>query len=35
MLKITALMDDMPGNNPELGAEHGLSFFAQYGEHRI
>lgn len=35
MLKITALMDDMPGENPELRAEHGLSFFAQYGEHRI
>ena len=35
MLKITALMDDMPGENPQLLAEHGLSFFAQYGEHRI
>lgn len=35
MLKITALMDDMPGENPELRAEHGLSFFVEYGEHRI
>ena len=35
MLKIMALMDDMPGENPQLQAEHGLSFFAQYGEHRI
>ena len=35
MLKITALMDDMPGENPQLLAEHGLSFFAEYAEHRI
>ena len=35
MLKITALMDDMPGENPQLLAEHGLSFFVEFWEHRI
>ena len=35
MLKITALMDDMPGRDPELRAEHGLSFFVSYGERTV
>ena len=35
MVKITALMDDRPGADPRLVAEHGLSFFVEYGEKRI
>ena len=35
MVKITALMDDQPGGDPRLTAEHGLSFFVEYGENRI
>ena len=35
MLKITALMDDRPGADARLVAEHGLSLFVEYGEKRI
>lgn len=35
MLRITALMDNKPTENKALIAEHGLSFFVQYGTHRI
>lgn len=35
MLKITALMDDLPGGDPRLTAEHGLSLFVEYGERRL
>lgn len=35
MLEITALMDDMPGEDPGLLAEHGLSFHILYDGHRI
>lgn len=35
MLLITALMDDMPGKDPILRAEHGLSFYIEYEGHGI
>lgn len=35
MLHITALMDNKPTENKALIAEHGLSFYAEYGGRRI
>ena len=35
MLHITALMDNKPSENKALIAEHGLSFFVEYNDHRL
>ena len=35
MLRITALMDDKLPKDPALLSEHGLSFFVEYGDHRL
>ena len=35
MLHITALMDNKPSENKALIAEHGLSFFVEYGDYRL
>lgn len=35
MVRITALMDNEPGENPQLLAEHGLSFYIEYNDLRL